>query len=273
MATAPEKGMDVLLRVGIDQKLLQEKRDSCAWWEHMKYIKGQHFRGNALMFYEAGKFKISDKVIAVAHVTSHHPRHFKEPSMAFWSGHLARGIPPFLFQGLKGEEIQNKQETCLQGPNIYLNSVDDDPVGRMALFRASTTPLLRHGQQLNCGYQKSRTFAVKQYQNICNKAGIHTWSRSFLPMPCRLTRPGKPPEKEIRLKISNMDRGREVILPLSPGEDHLECCVQFWAPQDKRDLELLEWVQWRVTKMIKGLEHLSDEERLRELGLFSLEKG
>ncbi|KAK4814815.1 hypothetical protein QYF61_027479 [Mycteria americana] len=43
----------------------------------------------------------------------------------------------------------------------------------------------------------------------------------------------------------------------------LEYCVQFWVPQDRRGVELLERVQQRATKMIKGLEHLSYEEKLR----------
>ena len=45
-----------------------------------------------------------------------------------------------------------------------------------------------------------------------------------------------------------------------------------WNPQYGRSMDLLECIQRRATKIIQGIEYLSYEDMLRELGLSSLEK-
>ncbi|PKU31151.1 hypothetical protein llap_18545 [Limosa lapponica baueri] len=72
---------------------------------------------------------------------------------------------------------------------------------------------------------------------------------------------------------SQQVEGGDLSPLLSTGETHLE----YWGPVmgstvQERHGEMYGGVQQWASKMIKGLEHLSYEERLRELGLFSLEE-
>ena len=68
-------------------------------------------------------------------------------------------------------------------------------------------------------------------------------------------------------------KGKKLIIPLYKAivRPHLEYCIQAWRPYRKKDIDMLERIQRRATKMIPELRDLSYEERLKECGLTTLE--
>ena len=76
------------------------------------------------------------------------------------------------------------------------------------------------------------------------------------------------------IKRTIVSREKEIMLELykSLVRPNLEYCVQVWCPYLRQDVEKLEKIQRRATKMIKGFGNLAYEERLRRCKLTTLEK-
>src|SRR6218665_1751887 len=76
----------------------------------------------------------------------------------------------------------------------------------------------------------------------------------------------------IRRTIVSRDRNIIFNLYKTLVRPHLEYCVQVWSPYMQKDKDVLEKVQRRATRMIRGYRTLTYEERLERCGLTTLEK-
>ena len=74
----------------------------------------------------------------------------------------------------------------------------------------------------------------------------------------------------IRRSFANISKELFVFLYTTYVRPHLEYCVPIWSPYLVRDIEVLEKVQKRATKLIKGYEKLSYDQRLKSLGIYTL---
>ena len=65
------------------------------------------------------------------------------------------------------------------------------------------------------------------------------------------------------------NKEKSLIVPLYKAivRPHLEYCIQAWSPNLRKDIDMLEKIQRRATKLIPGLRDLRYEERLKECEL------
>ena len=75
----------------------------------------------------------------------------------------------------------------------------------------------------------------------------------------------------IRRNIPYKDKSLIVPLYKAIVRPHLEYCIHAWSPYLRKDIDMLEKIKTRATKLIQGLRDLRYEERLKECGLTTLE--
>lgn len=156
----------------------------------------------------------------------------------------------------------------------------DIKLGRVADIPDSCSSIHRDAVRLEVGQRRiSRSSkrgnamscicgGITPRTNICCLAGKQLcwegpWGHNHEPERHLHEKEGQqPPELHLT------ERCQQVILPLhfTLLRPHLECSVQFWAPQYRRDRDLLKWVLQKITKMVKRLDLLS-------CSFYNLDKG
>ena len=75
----------------------------------------------------------------------------------------------------------------------------------------------------------------------------------------------------IRRNITYKEKRLIILLYKAIVRPHLEYCIHAWSPYLRKDIDMLEKIQRRATKLIPGLRDLTYEERLKECGLTTQE--
>lgn len=111
-------------------------------------------------------------------------------------------------------------------------------------------------------------------KELCREEPVRVGGRYVEHKP-EMCLPGKGSQMPPRLPQAQCSLQTEKDVPsplLSPKETHLDCWLQCWAPQYRKDMGKLKCVQLRATRMIKRLGHLTGGARLKVWGCSALRR-
>ncbi|KAJ7397839.1 hypothetical protein BTVI_131628 [Pitangus sulphuratus] len=129
----------------------------------------------------------------------------------------------------------------------------------MKLNKDKWIPHLRHANP--CMYRMESEMLESSAME--RALGVLVKGKLNLSQECPGSQEDQPCPGGIRQSTTSWAREEIVLLCSDLGRPHLQYCVQVWALQYMKDIKLLESVQRRATKMVKGLEGKLYEQLLK----------
>ena len=149
---------------------------------------------------------------------------------------------------------------------VYINDLEEGVTCKILKF-ADDTKLFRKVKEI--GDKQNLQYDIDKLVKWSEK-----WQMLFnlISEQCRIAASkGNQIIGMIRRNITYKEKS--LIIPLYKAivRPHLEYCIQAWNPHLRKDVDMLEKIQRRATKLIPELRDLTYEERLKECGLTTLE--
>jgi len=142
-------------------------------------------------------------------------------------------------------------------------------------FNPDKCKVLHIGHKFTTSYKMSDNGVDKVLEEVSEEKDLGVFVTSDLKPSTQCIKAADKAQSVLRMIKRNfpkIDKEEFIILYKTYVRPHLEYCVQAWSPAMVKDIKVLEKVQQRATKWVKGLKKKSYAERLRILNLTTLEK-
>ena len=132
------------------------------------------------------------------------------------------------------------------------------------------------GRSLCSGYRMANLVTPGEYVDlteVISEKDLGVWTTSNLASSVHCQKAAANATKilgQIKRSFSRISKDLFIFLYKTYVRPHLEYCVQIWCPYLARDVDVLERVQMRATKLVREFAELPYKSRLQKLGIHSL---
>lgn len=142
-------------------------------------------------------------------------------------------------------------------------------------FNPKKCKVMHIGHQLNTQYTMNENDVVTTLQNVKEIKDLGVVFMDNLKPSTQCVKSAAKAQSVLGLikrTFKNIDKEDFMTLYNTYIRPHMEYCIQVWSPWLVKDIDCLEKIQRRATKLVQSISKLKYPDRLRELGLYSLEQ-